>query len=144
MHPLPEVFTRGDEFDCEVSVPPSFDFACFEGILFKKAYYLNDLKWPKIDKNCPIFPQFREEYHDFKAFCQQPYLAVSIEKKVTAISLFLLVILLKRFLAILELTKIVPGVGRAGKIVCSAKFHSIIGSWVPKDEEFSRIFCTYH
>ena len=92
--------------------------------MFKKAYYLNDLKWPKIDKNCPIFPQFREEYHDFKAFCQQPYLAVSIEKKVTAISLFLLVILLKRFLAILELTKIVPGVGRAGEIVGSAKFHT--------------------
>jgi hypothetical protein len=33
--------SRGDEFDSE-----TLDFACFESILFKKAYYL---KWPKID-----------------------------------------------------------------------------------------------
>jgi hypothetical protein len=33
------LYTWGGEFDFEVSVPPTLDFACFESILFKKAYY---------------------------------------------------------------------------------------------------------
>jgi len=38
----------GGEFDFEVSVTPTLDFACFESIKFKKAYYV---KWPKTDKH---------------------------------------------------------------------------------------------
>ena len=30
---------RGGEFDFEVSVTPTLDFACLESISFKKAYY---------------------------------------------------------------------------------------------------------
>ena len=33
------LLARGDEFDFEVSVTPTLDFACFESISFKKAYY---------------------------------------------------------------------------------------------------------
>ena len=60
---------RGDEFDCEVSVPPAFDFACFEGILFKKAYYL---KWPKIDKHCLSSPDIGKNIKIFKLFASNP------------------------------------------------------------------------
>ena len=56
--------TWGDEFDFEVSVPPTLDFALFESILFKKAYYV---KWPKIDKNGIFTPYIWPEYGFFVA-----------------------------------------------------------------------------
>ena len=56
--------SRGGEFDFEVSVTPTLDFACFESIKFKKAYYL---RWSKIDKNGLFTPYTWPEYGFFVA-----------------------------------------------------------------------------
>jgi len=48
----------------EVKLAPALENACFECILFKKAYHL---KWPKIDKNGLFTPYTWPEYGLFVA-----------------------------------------------------------------------------
>ena len=63
----------GDEFDCEVSVPPAFDFACFQGILFKKAYYLKvTLSGLKLIKIVLSSPNLGKNITILKLFASNP------------------------------------------------------------------------